>query len=78
MFWKGKRRNNYLVVNHGNPNVAEFEVRPGGMLVQKRNPNVNNHNSGTCSASTIRIKVKYGSSYHQIRISPHASFGTSN
>lgn len=55
---------------HVNPNVAEWELRPGGMLVQKRNSDVNNNFS-----SIIKVKVKYGSSYHQIHISSHASFG---
>jgi len=56
---------------HVNSNVAEWELRPGGMLVQKRNSDVNNNFS-----SIIKVKVKYGSSYHQIHISSHASFGT--
>ncbi|KAK4262717.1 hypothetical protein QN277_028244 [Acacia crassicarpa] len=49
----------------------EWELRPGGMLVQKRN---SNENQNPISGS-IKIKVKYGSSYHEIRISSHASFG---
>lgn len=57
---------------HSNPNVAEWELRPGGMLVQKRNSDANKS-----SSSIINVKVKYGSSSHQIHISSHASFGTS-
>ena len=55
---------------HSNPNVAEWELRPGGMLVQKRNSDANKS-----SSSIINVKVKYGSSSHQIHISSHASFG---
>jgi hypothetical protein len=54
-----------------NSNVAELELRPGGMIVQKRNSDVSKN-----SSSIIKIKVKHGSSYHQIHISSHASFGT--
>ena len=53
--------------------MADCELRPGGMLVQKRdNSNVNKKSA---SVSTIRVKVKYGSSYHEISISSHANFG---
>ncbi|XP_057421997.1 BAG family molecular chaperone regulator 1-like [Lotus japonicus] len=61
---------------HGNPNVADLELRPGGMVVQKRNSDSDmNQSSSSVFNSTIRVKVKYGSSYHEIRTSPHASFG---
>jgi len=59
---------------NGNTNMAEWELRPGGMVVQKRNSDVNKNFT---SKSTIRVRVKYGSSYHQIQISSHASFGKS-
>ncbi|KAL5064438.1 hypothetical protein RYX36_026175 [Vicia faba] len=55
---------------HSNPNVAEWELRPGGMLVQKRNSDANKS-----SSSIIKVNVKYASSSHQIHISSHASFG---
>ncbi|KAI4327013.1 hypothetical protein L6164_019518 [Bauhinia variegata] len=42
------------------------------MLVQKRNSDINQNNA---SVSTIKLKVKYGTCYHEIRISSHASFG---
>ncbi|KAL6501645.1 hypothetical protein OROGR_026778 [Orobanche gracilis] len=56
----------------GGPEAAAgWEVRPGGMLVQKRtsdsNPNPN-------PVPTIKVKVKYGSSHHQVIISSQASF----
>ncbi|XP_051137453.1 BAG family molecular chaperone regulator 3-like [Andrographis paniculata] len=49
-----------------------WEMRPGGMLVQKRNSDAN-LNSNT--VPTIRVNVKYGSSYHEVIISSQASFG---
>ncbi|XP_061364222.1 BAG family molecular chaperone regulator 1-like [Gastrolobium bilobum] len=69
MFSRGKNSDNS---GHGSTNVSEWELRPGGMLVQKRNSDVNQNST---SVSTIKVKVKYGSSYHEIRISSHASFG---
>lgn len=49
----------------------EWEVRPGGMLVQKRNPDSENRPP----PPPIRIRVKYGSIYHEINISSQATFG---
>lgn len=58
------------VVGGGNQNVEEWEIRPGGMLVQKRDMN-----QGTVSIPTIKVRVKYGSLCHEIQISSEASFG---
>lgn len=69
MFSRGRRSD---ISGHGNTNVAELELRPGGMVVQKRDSDVNQNST---SKSTIKVNVKYGSSYHQIQISSHASFG---
>ncbi|CAJ2664179.1 unnamed protein product [Trifolium pratense] len=69
MFSRSKNSDNNVNGNV-NSNVAELELRPGGMIVQKRNSDVSKN-----SSSIIKIKVKYGSSYHQIHISSHASFG---
>ncbi|KAI7756901.1 hypothetical protein M8C21_014857 [Ambrosia artemisiifolia] len=49
--------------------TEELEVRPGGMLVQKRDPNEEH------IPPTIRVRVKYGSLYHEINISSQATFG---
>lgn len=49
-----------------------WEVRPCGMLVQKRNPE---GESASAPAPTIRVRVKYGSACHEIYISSQASFG---
>lgn len=55
--------------------TSEWELRPGGMLVQKRDPDSDRN---TVPAPTIRVKVKYGSTYHEIYISSQATFGTLN
>ncbi|KAG2312389.1 hypothetical protein Bca4012_026938 [Brassica carinata] len=51
----------------------EWEMRPGGMLVQKRNPD--SDLVGAPSPPMIRVRIKYGSVYHEISLSPQASFG---
>ncbi|KDP22324.1 hypothetical protein JCGZ_26155 [Jatropha curcas] len=56
----------------GNESGHEWELRPGGMLVQKRNPN---SDRSSIPPPTIRVRVKYGSAYHQINISSQATFG---
>ncbi|XP_010919227.1 BAG family molecular chaperone regulator 2 [Elaeis guineensis] len=50
--------------------VDEWEVRPGGMLVQKRDPD-----SVPAPAPTIRVRVKYGAVYHEIYLSSQTTFG---
>lgn len=57
----------------GGSEVAVWELRPGGMLVQKRSSDCNNHSCVTIT--TIKVKVKYGSSYHEAKISSQATFG---
>ncbi|KAL9994723.1 putative Ubiquitin-like domain, BAG domain, Ubiquitin-like domain superfamily [Helianthus debilis subsp. tardiflorus] len=50
----------------------ELEVRPGGMLVQKRDPDDPQHR---VPPPTIRVRVKHGSIYHEIIIPSTATFG---
>ncbi|XP_023755557.1 BAG family molecular chaperone regulator 2 [Lactuca sativa] len=50
----------------------ELEVRPGGMLVQKRDPN---EVQTRVPPPTIRVRVKYMSIYHEMIISSQATFG---
>ncbi|CAL9104490.1 unnamed protein product [Musa textilis] len=52
--------------------VAEWEVRPGGMLVQKRDPDAD---TAAAPVPTIRVKVKYGAVYHEAYVSSQATFG---
>lgn len=51
----------------------DLEIRPGGMLVQKRNPDLDP--VGPPPPPMIRVRIKYGAVYHEINISPQASFG---
>ncbi|PON50851.1 Molecular chaperone regulator [Parasponia andersonii] len=50
---------------------SEWELRPGGMLVQKRS----DFDQNAAPPPTIRVRVKYGSTYHEIHISSQATFG---
>ncbi|KAK3005497.1 hypothetical protein RJ639_016056 [Escallonia herrerae] len=52
--------------------ATAWEMRPGGMLVQKRN---SDSNQSTTPVPTIRLRVKYGSTYHEVNINSQASFG---
>lgn len=58
----------------GGETGSEWELRPGGMLVQKRNPDSDRN---SIPPPTIRVRVKYGSKYHEISISSQATFGNS-
>ncbi|XP_056160217.1 BAG family molecular chaperone regulator 1 [Syzygium oleosum] len=51
----------------------EWEVRPGGMLVQKRD--AGSDRSSAPPPPTIRVRVKHGSTYHEISINSQATFG---
>ncbi|XP_059667030.1 BAG family molecular chaperone regulator 1-like [Cornus florida] len=59
-------------VGGGRGGEGEWELRPGGMLVQKRNPD---SDQNRVPPPTIRVRVKYGSIYHEINISSQATFG---
>ncbi|KAI3762453.1 hypothetical protein L1987_52883 [Smallanthus sonchifolius] len=50
----------------------EWEVRPGGMLVQKRDPD---EETNRIPPPMIRVRVKYGLVFHEININPRATFG---
>lgn len=53
----------------GASNVIEWEVRPGGMLVQKR------ENGGGGTKEVIRVRVSTGSKWHAISICATSTFG---
>ncbi|KAK9672672.1 hypothetical protein RND81_12G116200 [Saponaria officinalis] len=55
----------------GESGPENWELRPCGMLVQKRIESDQN----TKPPPTIRVRVKYGSNYHDIHISSQATFG---
>ncbi|KAL6541786.1 BAG molecular chaperone regulator 3 [Orobanche gracilis] len=56
---------------NGGGREKEWELRPGGMLVQTRTDTDHDR----VPPPTIRVRVKYGSIYHEIRISSQATFG---
>lgn len=49
----------------------EWELRPGGMLVQKRT----DADEPRAPPPTIRVRVKFRSIYHEIHVSSQATFG---
>ncbi|KAE9617333.1 hypothetical protein Lal_00035093 [Lupinus albus] len=51
----------------------EWEMRPGGMLVQTRT--ADSDRNSVPPPPTIRVKVKYGSIYHEVNINSQATFG---
>ncbi|XP_039135460.1 BAG family molecular chaperone regulator 1-like [Dioscorea cayenensis subsp. rotundata] len=55
--------------------VDEWEVRPGGMLVQKRNPNADAGAAAFPPIPNIRVRVKHGSAYLDVYLSPQSTFG---
>ncbi|KAI3731287.1 hypothetical protein L1987_62475 [Smallanthus sonchifolius] len=59
-------------VKHPSAAKDEWELRPGGMLVQKRDPD---EPENRIPPPTIRVRVKFGSIYHQIIIHSTATFG---
>ncbi|KAG6576744.1 BAG family molecular chaperone regulator 1, partial [Cucurbita argyrosperma subsp. sororia] len=60
----------------GDDRPMDWELRPGGMLVQKRTPDSDGESTPTPTPTpTIRVKVKYGSTYHEISISSQGTFG---
>jgi len=50
----------------------EWEMRPGGMLVQKRDPD-----AAIATGPLIKIKVSHGLFGHDVSVSAHATFGRS-
>lgn len=66
-----RMRTKHDVASKVEPGEKEWELRPGGMLVQKRT------DAGETRAPppTIRVRVKYGSIYHEISISSESTFG---
>jgi hypothetical protein len=56
------------------PGSMEWEMRPGGMLVQTR---TTASDRNPVLVPTIRVRVKFRSIYHEVNISSQASFGNS-
>lgn len=64
-----KRSTSKGVMNNGFNREIGWELRPGGMLVQKRE--VGDASSGTM----INIKVSHGSYHHDITVPAQSTFG---
>ncbi|KAJ4978418.1 hypothetical protein NE237_009198 [Protea cynaroides] len=67
-----KPSNRYSVkgaMGNGNNKAIDWELRPGGMLVQKRDDVVD------ASGPTIKIKVSHGSYQHDVNVPAQATFG---
>ncbi|EOA24566.1 hypothetical protein CARUB_v10017833mg [Capsella rubella] len=68
---------------HNSTDESEWEVRPGGMLVQRRDddaapsdqPLQDPDSASAAFAQTIRISLSHGSSHHDLHVSAHATFG---
>lgn len=56
----------------------EWEVRPCGMLVQKRNPDADSAAAAAPPPLPIRVRVKHGAASHEIYLSPQSSFGNAH
>ncbi|KAK7279995.1 hypothetical protein RJT34_25057 [Clitoria ternatea] len=69
---KMKTMSNGVSSMNGSPNASmEWEMRPGGMLVQRRTADSDRNSV----PPTIKVRVKYGSTYHEVNISSQATFG---
>ncbi|XP_010941523.2 BAG family molecular chaperone regulator 1 isoform X2 [Elaeis guineensis] len=49
---------------------VEWEMRPGGMLVQKRRVD-----PGAAAASEVRVRISYGAAKYEVSVSSLATFG---
>ncbi|KAG4941754.1 hypothetical protein JHK87_045625 [Glycine soja] len=56
--------------NRAEPGSKEWEMRPGGMLVQMR---TTDSDRNSALVPTIRVRVKYVSIYHEVNISSQAT-----
>lgn len=71
-----KRRFHFNATRNGvqasdpNEEEVEWEMRPGGMLVQKRSDN-----SQLIAPPNLRIRVAYGAARYQISANSQSTFG---
>ncbi|KAI4351801.1 hypothetical protein L6164_006117 [Bauhinia variegata] len=64
--------NSGSTVGGAEPAPADWELRPGGMLVQRR---TSDSDRNSALLPTIRVRVKYMSIYHEVNTSSQATFG---
>ncbi|GLT78283.1 hypothetical protein SLA2020_498230 [Shorea laevis] len=70
--FSGRNKKSVGGETRGSMSPEAWEIRPGGMLVQKRE---SGSDQNSVSVPTIKVRVKHESNYHEIRISSQASFG---
>lgn len=68
LFRSNSSKPSTIVVDTG-CNAIEWEVRPGGMLVQKR------HSGADKEKELIQVRVSTGSKWHDITIVATSTFG---
>lgn len=70
----GVKSRNIGTVHHQVTKNGAWDHRPCGMLVQKRNID-HVHQTQILVPITIKVKVRCGSSYHEVYIKPQETFG---
>ncbi|CAH2049751.1 unnamed protein product [Thlaspi arvense] len=72
------KRSNGGVENSGHRNndvaIIDWELRPGGMLVQKRSGVGSDSGGASSGGPMIKIKVSHGSSHHDITVPAQSTF----
>lgn len=58
-------------MDHNAVGSDDWELRPGGMLVQLRDPNAH----AALAGPMVKVKVSYGSSIHEVSIALRSTFG---
>ncbi|KAI7996574.1 BAG family molecular chaperone regulator 4 [Camellia lanceoleosa] len=71
---KGSNSRVTVAENRNNNEEIEWEVRPGGMLVQKREDNEDDHLHGD-GGPTIKVKVVHGSNQLDLFVPSQSTFG---
>ncbi|KAL4299819.1 hypothetical protein HN51_050480 [Arachis hypogaea] len=68
--------NNYYMMVKESSISIDWEVRPGGMLVQKRQEKiVDSSSSSSCSSPMIKVKVSHGCNHHEVNVPSQSTFG---
>ncbi|KAL6004566.1 BAG molecular chaperone regulator 1 [Asimina triloba] len=68
-----REKGSWETADGGRSNAVDWELRPCGMLVQKRTTSA--PDQAPYVAPRIRVRVKYGSALHEIHLSSQATFG---
>lgn len=67
--------------NNNNNEQVDWEMRPGGMLVQRRDDDNHDHQDGAAASASgeplIRINVARGPSQYEVHVPARSTFGIS-